>query len=256
LTTDNGMDVMDNFDDAASFAEQSYPEESEEGKKIRDFFELCRQLAKDLAELLSFMKSQKKCNEKDFLDRLDKFLKSWDAALPDKKYFLKLHHLIFHVIEFIKQYGMYGRVSAEGFEAIHALIKKLKEMSQSQSTLNRIKTTNGKAQAVMKPQVMVATDKYTKGSTGKKRGTYKKNPSTQSTDAAESLEAYKTVTVGGEEFIEVFGGEGRIPKKYEDLWRLLTTSFVPPAWVELFQSSTTIPQNKKRKICSTAELNL
>mmetsp|Transcript_4914 Transcript_4914/g.6192 ORF Transcript_4914/g.6192 Transcript_4914/m.6192 type:complete len:540 (+) Transcript_4914:904-2523(+) len=256
LTTDNGMDVMDNFDDAASFAEQSYPEESEEGKKIRDFFELCRQLAKDLAELLSFMKSQKKCNEKDFLDRLDKFLKSWDAALPDKKYFLKLHHLIFHVIEFIKQYGMYGRVSAEGFEAIHALIKKLKEMSQSQSTLNRTKTTNGKAQAVMKPQVMVATDKYTKGSTGKKRGTYKKNPSTQSTDAAESLEAYKTVTVGGEEFIEVFGGEGRIPKKYEDLWRLLTTSFVPPAWVELFQSSTTIPQNKKRKICSTAELNL
>jgi len=95
LTTDNGMDVMDNFDDAASFAEQSYPEESEEGKKIRDFFELCRQLAKDLAELLSFMKSQKKCNEKDFLDRLDKFLKSWDAALPDKNYFLKLHHLIF-----------------------------------------------------------------------------------------------------------------------------------------------------------------
>mmetsp|Transcript_14612 Transcript_14612/g.24849 ORF Transcript_14612/g.24849 Transcript_14612/m.24849 type:complete len:115 (+) Transcript_14612:653-997(+) len=86
---------MDNFDDAASFAEQSYPEESEEGKKIRDFFELCRQLAKDLAELLSFMKSQKKCNEKDFLDRLDKFLKSWDAALPDKNYFLKLHHLIF-----------------------------------------------------------------------------------------------------------------------------------------------------------------
>ncbi|KAK1733528.1 hypothetical protein QTG54_015816 [Skeletonema marinoi] len=111
-------------------------------------------------------------------------------------------------------------------------------------------------QYLMKPQVMAATDKYTKGSTGKERGTYKKKPSTQSTDAAESLEAYKTVTVGGEEFIEVFGGEGRIPKKYEDLWRLLTTSFVPPAWVELFQSSTTIPQNKKRKICSTAELNL
>lgn len=95
-------------------------------------------MAKDLAELLAFMKSRKKCNEKDFLDKLDKFLKSWYAALPDKDYFLKLRHLIFHVIEFIKRYGMCGRLSAEGFEAIHALIIKLKEMSQSKSTLNRV----------------------------------------------------------------------------------------------------------------------
>jgi len=67
----------------------------------------------------------------------------------------------------------------------------------------------------MKTQVTAATDKYTKGSTGKKRGPYKTKPSTQSTDAAESLETYKTVTIGGEEFIEVFGGEGRVPKKCE-----------------------------------------
>ena len=256
LTTDNGMDVMDRFDEVATYAEQAYPEDSEEAKEIRDFFELCRQLAKELADLLSFMKSQKKCNATDFLNKLDKFLKKWDAALPDKDYFLKLHHLIHHVVEFIRRYGMYGRVSAEGFEAIHALITKLKTMSRSQSTLNRIKTVNGKTQTVMKPEVMSATVKYTERSTGKKRGTYKRKASTQSTEAAETFEAYDVETVGGVVYTKVFAGEGVILKEHEHYWRMLTTSFTPPEWGEHFQSSTTIPQEKKRKICSGAELNL
>lgn len=151
---------------------------------------------------------------------------------------------------------MYGRVSAESFEAIHALISKLKTMSQSQSTLNRIKTTCGKAQTTMKPGVMSATDNYNKRSRGKKRGPYKTKPSTQSTEAAESFDAYNVVTVQNVQYIDVLAGEACVLKEYEDYWRLLTTTFTPPAWGEQFQSSTTIPQDKKRKISSGAELNL
>ena len=182
---------------------------------------------------MAFTKSQKKCNATDFLDKLDKFLKRWDAALPDKEYFLKLHHLIHHVVEFIKRYGMCGRVSAESFEAIHALIAKLKSMSRSQSTLNRIKTTNGKLQTVMKPEVMSATEMYTEKSTGKKRGPYNKTPSTQSTEAAESFEAYDIETYGGVEYIKVFAGEGVILKDHKDIWRMLSTSYTPPKWVSI-----------------------
>ncbi len=81
-------------------------------------------------------------------------------------------------------------------------------------------------------------------------------PSTQSTEAAESFEAYNVVTVRGIEHVEVFAGEGRVLKEVEDHWRLLTASFTPPEWGKHFQSSTTIPQEKKRRICSCTELNL
>lgn len=256
LTTDNGMDVMERFDEIASYTEQAYPEDSQEGKKIREFLGLCKPLAKELAGLLKLMKSQQKCNATDFLGKLDKFLKRWDAALPNKEYFLKLHHLINHTVEFIKRYGMCGRVSAESFEAIHPNISKLKTMSRSQSTLNRIKTTNNKLQSVMKPDVMSATETYTKRSTGKKRGPYDTTPSTQSTEAAESFEAYDIETFEGVEFIKVFAGEAIVRKEHEDYWRMLSTSYTPPEWGEHFQSSQTIPQEKKRRISSGAELNL
>jgi hypothetical protein len=151
---------------------------------------------------------------------------------------------------------MFGRVSAEGFEALHVLIAKLKAMSRSQTTLSRINTTNAKSQTALKPGVMETSDKFEKGSKGKKRARYNTKPSTQSTDAAETLEPYNTVTHEGGEFIEVSGGEAIVWKKAEDVWRFLTTSFTPPAWGEVFQSSTTITQEKKRKLRSGAELHL
>ena len=129
-------------------------------------------------------------------------------------------------------------------------------MGRSQSTHNRIKTANGKLQTVMNPKVMAADEKYTEESTGKKRGRYNTTPSTQSTEAAESFEAFDIETYGGVEYINVHAGEGVILKEYEDIWRMLSTSYIPPHWSEPFQSSTTISQEKKRKITSGAELNL
>lgn len=81
-------------------------------------------------------------------------------------------------------------------------------------------------------------------------------PSTQSTEAAESFEAFDIETYGGAEYIKVHAGEGVILKEYEDIWRMLSTSYIPPQWSEPFQSSTAISQEKKRKITSGAELNL
>ena len=108
----------------------------------------------------------------------------------------------------------------------------------------------------MKPEVMSATETYTERSTGKKRGPYNTTPSTHSTEAAESFEAYDIETHGGVEYIKVFAGEGVILKDHEDIWRMLSTSYTPPKWGEHFQSSQTIPQEKKRRISSGADLNL
>eukprot|EP00969_Alexandrium_andersonii_P055942 2465600-Alexandrium_andersonii.AAC.1 len=63
-------------------------------------------------------------------------------------------------------------------------------------------------------------------------------------------------TYGGVEYIKVFAGEGVILKDHEDIWRMLSTSYTPPKWGEHFQSSQTIPQEKKRRISSGADLNL
>ena len=63
-------------------------------------------------------------------------------------------------------------------------------------------------------------------------------------------------TNGGVEYIKVFAGEGVILKDHIDIWRMLSTSYTPPKWGEHFQSSKTIPQEKKRRISSGADLNL
>lgn len=63
-------------------------------------------------------------------------------------------------------------------------------------------------------------------------------------------------TYGGVEYIKVFAGEGVILKDHEDIWRMLSNSYTPPKWGEHFQSSQTIPQEKKRRISSGADLNL
>jgi len=81
-------------------------------------------------------------------------------------------------------------------------------------------------------------------------------PPTHSTEAAESFEAYDIETHGGVEYIKVFAGEGVILKDHEDIWRMLSTSYTPLKWGEHFQSSQTIPQEKKRRISSGADLNL
>jgi len=105
--------------------------------------------------------------------------------------------------------------------------------------------TVGKLQTVMKPEVMSATETYTERSTGKKRGPYNTTPSTHSTEAAESFEAYDIETHGGVEYIKVFAGEGVILKDHEDIWRMLSTSYTPPKWGERFQRPKQFHKRRK-----------
>ena len=81
---------------------------------------------------------------------------------------------------------------------------------------------------------LTTLETYTERSTGKKRRTYNSTPSTHSTEAAESFEAYDIETYGGVEYIKVFAGEGVILKDHEDVWRMLSTSYTPPKWGEPF----------------------
>ena len=117
---------------------------------------------------------------------------------PDEKYFLKLHHIMAHLPDFVANYGMLDRVSEESFEAVHALMAQIKAMLATMtSNQKRIETATSKAQTKLKPGVMDASVKLKQGSTGKKRGPAKNVPARLEAVTAPSDIAFFVVVVGG-----------------------------------------------------------
>jgi hypothetical protein len=231
LTTDNGMDVIEKFEEVAAQVVSWLPEDTEEGKRLREAFKKFIKVAKKLSTMLSYLKSQSKCDEKKFLEYLDELIAAWDEAFQNK-YFLKLHHLIQHVYDIIKMYGMYGILSEESMEALHKRINDLMALCKSQSAEKRIAATNAKAQTICKPECAAALKVITEESTGKKRGkgSYNINRSSLTTVPTEASNELETVVVNGEEFAVIMNGQGHLPIKWLELYILVSTGRVPQAW--------------------------
>ena len=114
-TTGNGINTLLHFEKVAEIVENVYPEDNPLHQKIKTAFVGFRKVAKLLYPFLTYTKSQKK----SFLELLDPLLLAWNAAFPDKKYSLKLYHIMTHLPDFVENYGILGRVSEESFEAVH-----------------------------------------------------------------------------------------------------------------------------------------
>ena len=70
-------------------------------------------------------------------------------------YFLKLHHTMAHLPEFVKMYRMLERVSEESFETLHALIAQIKNMVRiMHGDVERIESADAKAHNCLKRGVI------------------------------------------------------------------------------------------------------
>ena len=197
---------------------------------------------------LTYMKSQKKRHLQRFLQLLDPLLLAWDETFPDKKYFLKLHHIMAHLPDFVDKYQMLGRILEESFESVHSLMARIKAMVASMTgDQKRIETANAKCQTKLKPQVMEPSIKITTANIGKKRGPAKNKPTTQNATTAPIEIAFNEVYVEGRQFIDILDGMARLPKEWKELYLLVTAGKVPQSWREVFDDSIHLTEDKKRE---------
>jgi hypothetical protein len=249
LTNDNGMDVIDRFSEVKAFVCNVYPGDSELGRQVRDKFKLYERLAEKLLVLLRYLKSQDKRSEVEFMKILDEFLQAWDEAFPGMPYFLKLHHLMQHVYDFIKEYGMFGILSEESMEALHVLVSAIKSLTSSQPTEQRIATNNAKTQSISKPSIRAVSKLIDETRTGKARGsgTYNIKPKEIDNDnpSTNSMQ-HKTITIDGQVFVDT--EHGRLPRDMEELYILLVLRRAPPSWTEIFTSCASLTKEMKTKL--------
>ena len=121
-TTENGIDTLQHFDKVADAVEKVYPASHLIHEKIKKAFAGYPKVANLMYPFLTYMKSQKKRHLERFLQLLDPLLLAWDETFPDKKYFLKLHHIMAHLPGFVDKYQMLGRILEESFESVHSLM--------------------------------------------------------------------------------------------------------------------------------------
>jgi len=247
LTNNNGMDVIERFSEIAQYMSNLFPPDTADGQLLRDQYKLFTNVAETMSPLLRFLKSQEKCDETQFMKVLEPFISAWDTAFPEQNYFLKLHHLVTHVYYFIKEYGMYGILSAESFEAIHVVIEQLLKMSASQTTEKKIATTNAKTQTLSKEAVRKATGAINEGRTGKPRGPYRKKVVSPGDNSASDYMQHKVVNFDDVQFIEVLQGTGLVKQTWEEWYSFLMHHRAPRSWMEPFHSSPTLSKKLKEE---------
>lgn len=227
---------LESFDKVAGVVVGVYPADHPLHTKIKEGFVKFRKVASLLYKFCTYTKSQKKRKVDDFMDVLDPLLLAWDGAFPHKAYFLKLHHIMAHLPDFVERYGMLGRISEEIFESVHALAGRVKQMVATMcSDSQRIETANAKAQTKLKPGCMEATIKIREESKGKNRGPAKTKPTRHDNVTVLSDIHFRERLVGGKLYIDISKGKARLPKEWRDLYLLVSAGKVPAYWTKVFE---------------------
>ena len=133
VSTQNGMNTVEKCSGIADIVEAVYLVDHPYHNPTKQQFVKYQRVAVNFQELAVYMKSQETRSLEDYLPILDDFIWVWeDVGIrytnKFKTYFLKLHHTMAHLPEFVKMYGMLGQVSEESFGALHALIAQIKNM--------------------------------------------------------------------------------------------------------------------------------
>lgn len=238
-TNGRAVDTLENFEAIAKVCVGAYDSSHPIHEEVKTKFALYEDVAKKLHLLALSMKSQKKVDSDEFDDKLLDVILAWDKAFPGRQYFNKLHVVMMHLPEFVAEYGICGRASAESHESVHAMMAKAKAaVSRMSSTKRKFKTLYARATVNLKEGIVEFKTKIQKKMTGKKRGKYNTTKDTKRQDQVEFFSSvFKgTEQVGNEEFVRLVGG-GRIHNKYKDLYLYVKTGRAPDNWANSFVQS-------------------
>jgi len=215
---------------------------------VKSKFNLWREWAKHAYALLTCLKSQKTLSSDEVGILLLNVLDAWDAAFPGVPCFNKLHWIMGHILEFIDKYGIYGRLSAESHESVHARLSRVNgAVKRMTSTEQRFRTFHARASVNLKDGILENKAICEKKMSGNKRGKYNtsKNKSKRQ-DGISSNESHffrGTITVDNKEYLLLLGG-GRLPIEYKELYLYVCTGRSPEEWVRGFAATNLLSKAK------------
>ena len=234
-TNGRALNTLQKFPEIVSVILSSYADDDPKKQLAEEIFGKFEDLAEKTFKLMTYLKSQERRCPDEFLDLLLDFVMSWEDTFPDVPCFNKLHFLMRHVVEFIDEYGIYGRVSSESHEAMHAKIGRIKQVLKSMtSTRQRMETFHARASSNLKNGVIESRAVVDKKMSGRKRGRYNISAATKRQDEVDFVDAVvfeeEVVEFKGEEFLDLHSG-GRIFAKHESIFLYACTGRAPADWV-------------------------
>ena len=181
----DNIKVLSAFDRIFQCVCTVYPDDNSKRQKVVELMEQAKAIAAPLRTLCILLKSQERIRPNQQLIIKTNLCRLWLAwrknGFPHGLVFNKLHHVVAHVIRFIKKFEMYGRVSEEGFEAAHPKIESTKAKTKSMiSNQQRIAVECRRTQILMNPRISEINKALHPEPT--RRGSYNKQYRTRAQD--------------------------------------------------------------------------
>ena len=206
--------------------------------QVKDLFEEYQDLAKKLYVLCRLMKSQDKLDSETFDDAVLDFIIAWNSVFPDIPYFNKLHFVMMHLPDFVEDWEICGRASAESHESVHARFARRKaNVSRMVSTVQRYKTLFSRSVANLRDGIAEKQAIINKKK-GNKRGKYN---TTRATKRDDRIDFYSSIfagteTVHNEVFLILIDGS-RLPERYRNQYLFVKVGRAPDSWAQCFADS-------------------
>jgi hypothetical protein len=224
--------------------------------KVNLLMEKAKKIATPLFTVAKLLKTQEKLGPSKIIElkeSLARFYQNWLRLFPatDQHMFPKLHHLLAHILSFIIKYGLYGRISEEGFESFHTKFNAEKKILQAMGhNKQRVNTLSRRLQLNMKKEVQETLKTFeTNKTTTKNRPTsYKvKNSATRMNDNQEVETSDLELLNGTYVFTQ---SNGVIKEKWIEVYDLCVRGRVPSSWckrVDCYAKSIGILTQEKAK---------
>ncbi|KAL7531358.1 hypothetical protein ACHAWF_003733 [Thalassiosira exigua] len=185
--------------------------------QVTELFNEYPDLAQKLYLLCQLMKSQEKLNPDAFDAAALDFILAWNAVFPEEPYFNKLHFVMMHLPDFVEEYHICGRASAESRGSVYVRFSRRKEsVSRMVSTVQRYKTlfsrsvTNLRGGIAEKQAVVREKKENKRGKYNIARTTKRNNQIDLSSSIFSGRE-----TIGNEVFLLLIDS-GRLPERASD----------------------------------------
>ncbi|EJK61049.1 hypothetical protein THAOC_18519 [Thalassiosira oceanica] len=250
MTNQSSLNTLEYFGEICDLCANVLEPSSPFYAQVRHAFDLFREVGEAVFEVAKDMKRQDMLDADKFDEKLADLVIAWDAAYPDDQYINKMHYLLTHLSDFIAEFGICGRASAESHESIHAKIQKAKEaVARMPSMLQKYKTLYARSMSNLKHSVSNSNQTVVKKMTGKKRGKHNSSKVTKKSEEVDFSSTIfdGTISVESVDYLMIKGG-GRIPKKYGQIYVFVKTGRAPDEWVTKFEELATLSETKREKM--------
>lgn len=249
LSNSDGIKALAVWDDICGAVCRTYGDQPTAKQLVESVMEESKRVAGPLLEVSIALKSQERIDpekQDEIKASICALSSAWRECYPDKKIFLKFHHVEAHVIVVIEMYEMAGRGSEESFEASHPLLNEIKkQQARVASTERRIANEVGAVQSTLCPEVAAKSIELKEKFKGKRRGPYKTSGANRNQETLTFVEdAVEDVL----DYVVVEDGAARLKAEWVEAYQLCRYNKVPQLWSNAFETDDSLGATCKNKL--------